>query len=312
MDLWIIGAGGLLGSAIARWTPPATRRFVGGPVPWDTPELASQTLRHQATEFARQRRADRPWAVVWAAGTGVPASSPEELAAQARIQQRLTEDVAATLDADGTFLLASSTSVYGSSADECDESTPTAPVGAYASAKLAQEDVATSTFAATDGPRLVVARLSTLYGKGQNLAKRQGLVSTMAYEAVRGGVITLHVPLDTMRDYLYSDDAARMCLDLLRRSGELGPGRTVRVIANERATTIAEVSRAVQAVARRRTPVVQASIAPGVRPDHLTFRSLDRELATFGRTPLIVGVKAVVDDVRAGVLLARTARARPA
>jgi hypothetical protein len=59
----------------------------------------------------------------------------------------------------------------------------------------------------------------------------------------------------------------------------------------------------VQTVAHRRTPVVQAAVPVGARPQHLSLRSLDPTLGEIVRTPLVVGVKTVVDDVRARVLV---------
>lgn len=297
MDLWIIGAGGLLGSALVRSAPEGARLFRAGPVPWDDPADATQALLASVERFAASRRPGVPWAIVWAAGTGVPATTPAELRRQSQVLLDVASHVASRLDPDGAFAFASSASVYGTSADDCDETTPPAPSPGYGAEKLWQEGELARAFAPEGGPRLAVARISTLYGPGQNLLKRQGLVSSMCMEAVRGGVITLHVPLDTVRDYVYVDDAARLVHRLLELSGRDRPQHLLRVVASHRPTTIGELARVVQSVVHRRTHIVQASVRGSGASAHLSVRSVDPELASVRRTPLVVGVKAVQDDV---------------
>lgn len=298
MDLWVVGAGGLLGSAVVRRRPPGTRVHRAAPVPWHTAGLVDAALADAFGEFRRQREPGRPWAVVWAAGTGVVSSDPGELLAQESTLLRLAGLVAQEPDPDGTFLFASSAAVFGAQARLYDESDTARPVSPYGVAKLRQEDALRDVFAAPDGPRLAVARLSTLFGPGQNLAKRQGLVSSMCLEAVRGGVITLHVPLDTTRDYLYADDAGALVHTLLDVARTEPAGAPVtRVLASHRTTTVGEVARLVQSVVHRRTHIVQASTPTTVHQRHQAVQSSDPRLAALPRTPLPVGVHRVHQDV---------------
>ena len=55
----------------------------------------------------------------------------------------------------------------------------------------------------------MIGRFSNLYGPGQNLGKLQGLISRLALSAVTRQPINIFVPLDTIRDYVYVDDAAQ-------------------------------------------------------------------------------------------------------
>ncbi len=71
MLTWIVGAGGLLGGALARRFP---ERFAASAVPWADHDVASATLRSDAARFAAQA-GDGEWALLWAAGSGVVATS---------------------------------------------------------------------------------------------------------------------------------------------------------------------------------------------------------------------------------------------
>lgn len=313
MDLWVVGAGGLLGSAVTRGRPASSRLFRPDAVPWHSPAATDAALAAALDGFVRQRDRSQPWAIVWAAGTGVVSSDPAALAAQEQTLLTFASRVADLLDPDGAFLFASSASVFGNADREFDERDTARPVGPYATAKLRQEDDLRDVFAGTGTPVLVVARISTLYGVGQNLAKRQGLVSSMCLEAVRGGVITLYVPMDTTRDYLFADDAATLCFLLVgqaTRSQDREP--LVRVLASHRTTTIGELARLVQAVVHRRVHIMQADNGTAVHLRRQAVRSMDPALAAVPRTPLVVGVDAVHKDVLGRVMQATHRADRPA
>ncbi len=297
MDVWVIGAGGLLGRALTASLTPRARLFSTGSVPWQDPVAATTTLLADVERFVRWRRPDEPWAVFWAAGTAVPATRPDEARTQSHVLVDVATAVAERLDSAGSFVFASSASVYGTATTDCDESTPTQPAGGYAVEKLWQERQLANAFTSRGGARLVLARISTLYGAGQNLLKRQGLVSSMCLEALRGGVITLHAPLDTVRDYLYAPDAAAVLRHLVDASLRSDDRVVLRVVGSHRPTTIGELARIVQSVVHRRTHVVQASVPGNGLTPHLSVRSNDPKLADIPRTPLVVGVKAVHDDV---------------
>src|SRR5207244_1238391 len=107
----------------------------------------------------------------------------------------------------GALFLASSASVYARSAGPpFDENSAPAPGSDYARARLEQERIVA---VALDGRlRHVVGRISTLYGTGQNVTKGQGLISAMCLQTIQRRPIRLFVPPDTLRDFLYADDAA--------------------------------------------------------------------------------------------------------
>ena len=89
------------------------------------------------------------------------------------------------------------------------EHTTPAPISAYGRAKLRSEEIATE-FAVRTGSALLVGRLSNLYGPGQDITKPQGLISQLCRAQLTRQPLSVYVSLDTMRDYLFVDDAAAM------------------------------------------------------------------------------------------------------
>ena len=87
------------------------------------------------------------------------------------------------------------------------EHTEPAPISPYGRAKLRSEEIATA-FAVRTSTALLVGRLANLYGPGQNLDKPQGLISQLCRAQLTRQPLSVSVPLDTMRDYLFVDDAA--------------------------------------------------------------------------------------------------------
>jgi UDP-glucose 4-epimerase len=301
MDIWVVGSRGLLGSAIARSLPPHVRSFPAQRVPWRSPGDALPSLLSSLAEFRQWRRPDRPWGIIWAAGSGVIASPTEQLRLEGQTMLDFATEVAATPEEHGAFLFASSASVFGGSPGlSADESTVPVPTNDYARAKLDQEHALAELF--TGATSLVQARIGTLYGPGQNAGKPQGLISAMCREALSRRTISIFVPIDTTRDYLYADDAARQCIHLLG-AAVTEPQIMLRVLASHRSTTIGEVARLVQAVSHRRTPILQVpGAAAAGHARHLALTSLDPALRAFPTTPLPVGINVVYQHLLQRVL----------
>ena len=174
----------------------------------------------------------------------------EETAVAAGFAARLAERLAdePVLARRGTLFLASSAGgVYAGSPARhpFDEESPVRAIAPYGHAKLAQEEHFTGA-ADAGGVDLVLGRLSNLYGPGQNLSKPQGLVAHVGNAALRRQPISIYVPLDTIRDYLFVTDAARMVVRAVERREEArrrGDGRTTvtKIFASEVETTVASV-----------------------------------------------------------------------
>jgi len=310
---WVVGGGGLLGRHVCRAIDArggAPARFEAGEIGWATGEAVAVLERESARFLDLAAGSDAPWRLMWCAGAGVVSTSPEELARETQTVRRfvahLTRRLAGepALAARGSVFVASSAGgVYSASPSRppFDEHSPTGSLGHYGREKLVQEELF-GRLARDCSLGLLVARFSNLYGPGQSLSKPQGLISHVGRAALRREPVSLYVPLDTIRDYLFAEDAGTMavdaveCLETLRRA--TGEHLAVtKIFASEIDTTVASVLGAWRQSLRRPLRVAMASNAAGrLQPRILSFRS--RVWPDVRRCPTLlpVGVEAVRRD----------------
>jgi UDP-glucose 4-epimerase len=320
---WVVGRGGLLGRNVESGLSPGRnspgRWHPAESVDWADEERCTAALRDETARFLDEAaRTGRGWRLLWCAGAGVVATSPDALARETRVVARVLEDLAARLSGDpglaaaGTLFFASSAGgVYSASAapPPFDETSPTAALGTYGREKLAQEALFASV-AEESSVDLLIGRLSNLYGPGQRLDKPQGLIAHVGRAALRRDPVSIYVPLDTIRDYLLAEDAACMVAGGLRRleggrAARAGAQTVVKIFASEVETTVASVLGAWRRVLRRPPLVALASSAVArLQPRVLSFRSRVWPDLRGSPTPLALGVDAVRRDQLARLLAA--------
>jgi UDP-glucose 4-epimerase len=287
---WIVGRGGLLGhnvaAAIADADPTGRLWLPEQPIPWQDRGEAEASLALEAERLlAEAERTERPWRLLWCAGTGVIATNPEALSQEtdllrsvlSAVQSRLARDP--HLVSTGSLFVASSAGgVYAGGEPPFDESSVVAPISAYGREKLRQEELARNV-AETSGLGLLLGRISNLYGPGQNFAKPQGLIAQVGLAALRRRPVSIYVPLDTIRDYLFGADAGRMIARTMLRqedardAGAL-PEVLVKIFASETDTTVASVLAAWRLALRRPLRfALSSSPTSHLQPRVLSFRS---------------------------------------
>lgn len=308
---WVVGSGGLVGSALVR---ELARRGTGvfhpeRSLPWREVDALGTAIDDAVAAFARrvaQGHEARPasWSVYWAAGVGNMTSAPGDFVAETFALDRLLAGLARSgLAARGDGVLALSGSAgaaYGGAGDAAiDETSPVAPRGAYGVAKLDHE-ARIAAFAKAHGLGAFLARISTVYGAGQAAGKAHGLITHASRNLVRNLPIRIFVPLDTIRDYLVDDDAA---FDLVEGARLARQRRDVitRIVAAERATTIAEILSIFRRLARRPLRVVTAATASTAAYTHrVEFRStIPLPAAQRPNVSLVVGIGRVLAAERA-------------
>ena len=247
---WVVGATGLLGSAVCRHLSAQRRDFRTTDVPWDDPSAAVEALLRAAEQLPGGLGG------VLVRRCGSRRQQPGRARRRGRRAGGVPDSLGARRPAGNGFFLASSAGgVYaGSSGPPFTEHTEPAPISAYGQAKLRSEEIATE-FAVRTSTALLVGRLANLYGPGQNLDKPQGLVSQLCLAQLTRQPLSVYVPLDTMRDYLFVDDAAAMAVAGLGAVTDSGR-RALKVLASERSTTVGAVLGDLHRVTRRRPPVV--------------------------------------------------------
>jgi UDP-glucose 4-epimerase len=312
---WVVGRGGLLGrhveASLAAADADADIWHPATPVRWGDAAWAGRELELTAAQFFRRvSGSGRPWRLFWCAGAGVIATPRSALAEETFLASRFLAAIGDRLSVDselarrGTlFFTSSAGGVYAASgaSPPFDESSPVAALAPYGLEKLAQERLFEQA-ARASGAGLVVGRLSNLYGPGQSLTKPQGLVAHVGMAALRRQPVSIYVPLDTIRDYLFAPDAGRMVVEAVerheaaRRAGATPPTIT-KIFASEIETTVASVLHAWRQALRRPLRVALATNPAGrLQPRVLSFRSRIWPDVRRQPTLLPLGVDAVRRD----------------
>ena len=297
---WIIGRGGLLGSALAHALNQRSSVLYTPAVPfaWHDEAKLNDQIAVTLSEFAARARQVSSWEIYWAAGIGAMGSLPADLSYETAAWKYLLTLTAAndTLRLiPGRVAFASSAgAIYaGLSTDVINESCDIAPTTPYAFAKLEQERQLEH-FVKSEMPiPALIARISTLYGPGQAGSKRRGLIAHMAGSIVRNRPIQIFVPFDTVRDYIVADDAAAVMVETLR--ARCSPSVAIHIVASGRPTTIAEIVGTFRRIARR-PPLIatSASRLSALYLRRVQFRSFMTLPTAAPKTSLPVGIAQVL------------------
>jgi UDP-glucose 4-epimerase len=194
-------------------------------VPWRDHRASVDALSSAADRAAAS---DGAWRLVWAAGSGVIATSEADL--QAELSTFTTFLDRLNRPPGDMFLASSAGGVYAASPDPAPftENSVVGSASAYGHAKLAMEAVAAGT--ASTGTKVLIGRIANLYGPGQNLAKPQGLVSQLCLSHVTRQPMMIYASFDSLRDYIFAPDAARMAVAALDRLAQADAGSVVTKI----------------------------------------------------------------------------------
>jgi UDP-glucose 4-epimerase len=298
-----------LGSNVARalesngrlWSPSER-------VTWADPAAAVGQIRDRAARFLDATDGG-PWQVAWCAGAGVTATRLADLERELTYLGALLDGLRAAAPADGelpgTLFLASSVGALyaGSQAPPFDEDTPVAPISEYGRIKAAMESRARS-WALDTGGRVVVGRITNLYGPGQGLEKPQGLISQVIRSHLVRAPISIYVPLDTMRDYFYAPDCGELVRDALQQlpPGSAPGGSVVtKILASHHQVTVGGLLAVIRRMFKRSPQIVlgsspQAAMqARDLRVRSRVWPELDRRQLT----PLSVGIHKTTAHLRA-------------
>ena len=278
---------------VAVWNPGEPK------ITWhDLPRTLFELAGH-IERFSRDVAAGpRSWAVLWCAGAGVVGTSAEALVAETACLERLLHLLREHLaDLPGQVLLASSAGgVYGDNPKQpLTEESLCAPISDYGKNKLRQERLLRDWANESPNVSTLIARISNLYGPGQNMNKPQGLISHISRSLLHNTPVHIYVSLDTQRDYLFAADCAALlvrCLDRLRR----GPhDNIVKIFSAGETVTIASIIAAFARIAKRHPRIIcAANPARSFQPARLQFQStvwIDLPAPT--RTDLTVGIQRV-------------------
>lgn len=303
---WVVGRGGLLGSSVelAISTPVWHPEYF---FPWDNPPQLREALADSVQRFREGLLSQKvtSWNIYWCAGAGVVGTSAEQFSAETAALRFFLDhlgDAVASLPScrNGQLFLASSAGgVYaGSIGRPLTEATAPRAISDYGRAKLEHEELLHHWASARTNISTLVGRLSNLYGPGQHLEKPQGLISHMSRCLIFSVPIRIFVPLDTIRDYLFVDDAARRVvagMQRLRREAPSGDQQITKIFASGSETSVARLIGVFRQIAKRHLRLISVqSAVRSQQPMGLQFRSVVwPDEPSLPRTELLDGVNRV-------------------
>lgn len=307
--LSLVGAGGLLGSAVQRRA--ATRGtelvpFTG--LPWSDPQETVGIIdRHHEAMVEKGFFDDARWVVMWCAGGGSVGAGPESMLAETRLVAGLATSVrrlASKARIDTTFSFASSGGAIWSGAGQpvLTEESPPVPWHPYGEAKLEQERILAEEVEGSRWLRVRLARISNLYGPEPAQHPPSGLPGHLVTNALRRVPTSIYVPMDTQRDYIYVDHAADLMLDDAMDGLSDAPGTSkVDLVAAGSSHTISSLAATLTHVLTRRVPLtIGFSPLASKQPRILSFQSLKRDLRSLNTVALEVGLQRLVNTRLAG------------
>lgn len=241
MIYWILGEGGDLGAALAAQLPTEDTHYqLAKSFNWSDFDSLQQQFNDEVRRFF-QRVEDKDWVIIYAAGICTMGSSKEMVSQEIKLIQLFINTLKPYLAKhnNGTITFASSAgAIYaGHQKVHINECSSVKPNSHYGEGKLVQEEIFNSISNEFD-IRVIIARISTLYGGHKSLVNGKGLISYLARCLINRQVANIFVPYDTSRDYLHVYDAAAKIYQHIK---EFKGVRTTNIIAAESSRTIAQV-----------------------------------------------------------------------
>jgi UDP-glucose 4-epimerase len=277
-------------------------------IPWSNPHLARLRVIDEVKNFIVQT-GSKPWAIYWCAGVVNMRSSQASVNLESEHILSLLEAIESNERLsfqDCQLMFASSIGgvFSGSAVRPFTESSFPVPMTPYGQLKIEQENQLKSASRKL-GIRLLISRISSLYGVKQNILKNQGLLSHVARAAVARETLEIFTSLTTMRNFIKSNEAAKLIVEHMYSQREL-----IRVanICSMENVSIAAVIQAAERILQRRIPVrfVESEI---IRTDseNLNAETYFTEMSARNvRTPMHVGLRELIESAISSVVSPNT------
>jgi UDP-glucose 4-epimerase len=271
---------------------------------WLSQEESLQQIADAVGRFGKLV-ADEPWSLYWCAGVGTMSATEDVLRREELVVERLLFELRSHLGiraANGVLFFSSSAGgVYaGSQIPPMTELTEVAALSAYGAQKLRLEE-SYKQFASDTGAKVVIGRIANLYGPSQNRMKGQGLVTSTCQQSLLRKPVHIFVGLDTLRNYIFVDDAAEVIVRLIRIAHlRLSATVITKVVCSRINHSISSILKECDSVFGF-TPqlVLIRKQNLGVYPTDLRMKSvLELEADSFEHTPLLVGISRVWEGLR--------------
>jgi len=266
LETFVIGSSGLIGSAIVNNLENAKPFPIN--MPWDN-------LEQCISNFESWSVAKPDTGIVWAAGNSGVSATREILDAEMILFRAFLNSVKRNEEQISYVLMVSSAGgVYGEASDEViTESTIPNPISDYGKVKL-QQEIELTELASSARFRTLIARVSNAYGPRQDLNKKQGLISHLVQAALSNQPITIYVPMETKRDYIFADDVGAKISKFISICKGKDYKPEVKIISSGVSSSISEVVSEIDRLSGMITPIVFAEQREtGLQPTSFVFES---------------------------------------
>jgi len=289
-----------LGSALARRAnADGYKVFPQASVPWGEPGARALVLHRLAEKFAIFSKESEP-TIIWAAGAQGVSDSQKGISLELDSFQDFVNAISSfdALHGATVAIVSSAGGVYsGSPTPPFNFKSQVNAINQYGLNKIEIEHLAASRL--LEFFKVEIARVTNLYGPWRG--PRQGLINRLCTAAATRVPLQIYVPLDTVRDYIYVDDAAKLVLLELEftQSSLHTEQASVSLIGSGENSSIGMVINTVIHVTHRKVPVTMARLAATqLQTRDLRMRPswIDRGLP-FAPMPLAQGVKRLFDSL---------------
>ena len=297
-SMWVLGRGGFLGTALAHEAERGGYSvFSKRTIPWNSPSQRASVLKATAQEFSDFARDTKP-TIVWAAGSEGVAISNTHVASE---RDSFTDFSFVLSQMDTLFgatlvVVSSAGGVFsGSPKPPFSCNSPVRAINEYGRNKIAIEDLALTELNLRY--QVHVARITNLYGPWPG--PRQGLINRLCTAAATREALQIYVPLDTVRDYIYVSDAAKLLLLEIDPEINQGTPPSISLIGSGESTSIGMVLNTVAHVSHRKIPITIAQVdATQLQPRDLRMQPswIERKIS-FEPSSLAQGVKKLFDSL---------------
>lgn len=292
METFVLGSNGLIGSAIVSALEGAKHFPIK--MPWGN-------LERCITNFESWNVEQPGTGIVWAAGNGGVSATREMLYAEMMLFRAFLNAVKRNETQIGFVLMVSSAGgVYGEVSEEViTESTDPNPISDYGKAKL-QQEIDLIKLSSSAGFKTLIARVSNTYGPRQDLTKKQGLISHLVQAALRNQPITIYVPMETKRDYIFADDVGAKISQFISICEGKASKTEVKIIASGVSSSISELVSEIDRLTGMSTPIIFAEQREtGLQPSSLVFKSsVLMSIDDYPCASLAEGVSSIIESQR--------------
>jgi UDP-glucose 4-epimerase len=236
------------------------------------------------------------WEIYWCAGIGVVGSDMDLLDREVtaiKILLSCMRSSGLTANKSGRMFFASSAGgVYaGSSNPPFTEETVPIPISDYGAQKLQIEELLIN-FGKNNNVEIRIGRIANIYGANQNIRKQQGIVTALVKSTILNTTVSMYVPLNTLRNYIFVSDAAFKIINFVRSSTN---NHEVRIICSNENWSLGSLIRITKDVTKKRIHLAHAVNRKSLlQPLDLSMKSLsENKESSVREVSLPVGVSVV-------------------